>query len=219
MKTRLPISTISYNTPAFLEVKLEELRRAHIISVWFYIKHKAEADEKRDHIHLWVLPAKQIQTDELVDELVEPVPGSDVPLKSLHFKSSKFPDWYMYCMHDAVYLSRKNQSRQYHYSKDDFVCSDRDELDAMVADIDMTAGSSTSIIVEARKQGKSFYDLVMQGVVPIPQFSSWLTAFEYLSGVSPVLRNDRVSHTPIDGLPSAIEIDPDTGEIVNSKNK
>ena len=48
VKTRRPISTISYNSPEYLQGKLEELRKAKIISVWFFIKHKKEQDERKD---------------------------------------------------------------------------------------------------------------------------------------------------------------------------
>ena len=121
MKTRLPIATITYNTDEYLQLKLNELIKARIISLWFYINHKAEDDEKKDHKHLYIVPAKTIQTDDLCDELIE-YNGSDKPLKCLRFVNSKsFSDWFMYVLHDEGYLLSKGQKRKYHYNRDKFI--------------------------------------------------------------------------------------------------
>lgn len=207
MKTRKPITTISYNTDGFLKTKLEELRKAKIISIWFFVNHKAEVDEKKDHKHLWLLPAKTIQTDDLYDELLEPdLQHLDrPPLKCLHFQScNSFADWYLYSLHDKSYLLRKGQKRAFSYTIDDFVCSDPDELDEFVREIDMTDYSAMGRLTEAIDQGLSFDEYLRRGSVPVQLFNQYQKAWEYLT-CGGTDRNGRSSHTP--------RLDPDTGEV------
>lgn len=206
VKTRRPISTISYNTPEYLQGKLEELRKAKIISVWFFIKHKKEADEKKDHIHVYLEPAKQVFTDALQDEFIEPVEGSDKPLKCMHFTASKFGDWYLYSIYDVAYLARKGQTRQYHYKKTDVVVCDEDEFDNMVNEIDMTEFNSMHALSEAVKAGTTFSEFVAQGNVSLQQFLPAKSAYEFLNQSYATFRNGRQTHTPA--------IDPTTGELV-----
>lgn len=200
------MSTISYNSPEFLTLKLEELRKAKVISLWFWIEHEPEEDEKKAHKHVWILPAKTIQTDDIVEELTEPVPGSK-PLKCLHFQSSKFDDWYLYSIHDATYLFQHGQTRKYSYLPEDIVCSDRDELEAMVHEIDMTQYSSMARVVQAIRQGMTFQEFSMRGGVPVQLFKQYQAAWEMLS---PHLtyRNGRETHTPA--------VNPETGEVLDS---
>lgn len=208
MKTRKPITTISYNTDGYLKTRLEELRKAKVISIWFFVNHKAEADEKKDHKHLWILPAKTIQTDDLYDELLEPdLKHLDKPpLKCLHFQAcNSFADWYLYSCHDKSYLLRKGQKRAFSYTIDDFVCSDRDELDEFVREIDMTDYSAMGRLIEAKDQGLSFDEYLRRGSVPVQLFNQYQRAWEYLT-FGGTDRNGRTTHTP--------RVDPDTGEIL-----
>lgn len=195
MKTRKPISTISYNTTDFLKLKLEELRKAKIITLWFFISHKAEEDEKKDHKHVFIIPAKQIFTDELQDEFIEYDPKNpSKPLKVLHFQSSNFADWYLYSIHDFSYLMRKGQSRQFHYTFDDVVCSDVDELEQMVKEIDFTSQTAIASMTSAIEEGISFTELVKRGVVPVQQFKNYEACYFALLG-GKVSRNGRFSHS------------------------
>ena len=130
MKTSKSISTVSYNTPAFLVQKLEELRKAHYVSFWFAIYHKPEADEKgKYHFHVYIEPARLLQTMDLEEEFVEFVPGEKLPRKVRPFHLSKVEDAFLYWLHDERYLAIKGESRQYHYSIDEMLTSDNDELD------------------------------------------------------------------------------------------
>lgn len=197
MKTRKPIAAISYNTKEFLQLKLEELRKAKLISLWFFIEHKPEEDEKKAHIHLWVLPAKTIQTDDILEELVELKAGENKPLKTLHFAYSNFADWYLYAIHDKSYLYRKMQSRKYSYTMDDVVASDRDELEEMVHEIDMTDQGTTARLLNAFEQGLSFQEAFKRGNIPVPMISQYEKAWQLLSpNFHKTERNGRTTHTP-----------------------
>ena len=105
MKTTMPTSTISYNSGGFLKLKLDELLKAKVIQFYAFIEHVPEEDEKKKHKHLYIEPAKSVQTEELRDELREYVEETpDKPLGCMPFGKSKFGDWYLYAIHDEAYL-------------------------------------------------------------------------------------------------------------------
>lgn len=78
MATQKPISTISYNTEAFLKEKLEQWLKAHLISAYLYICHKGE-DGDKDHIHLRIELNKRIDPMDLSEELKEYLPYETKP--------------------------------------------------------------------------------------------------------------------------------------------
>lgn len=106
MATQKPISTISYNTEAFLKEKLENWMNAHIIQAFQYICHKGE-DGDKDHIHLRVEPNKKIDPMDLIEQLKEYRIGEDKPLGCRPFRPSKEEDWILYSVHDKQYLKIK----------------------------------------------------------------------------------------------------------------
>lgn len=129
MNTSKPISTISYNTPKYLEQRLNELVNQHIVAYWMYIKHDGEEDEK-DHIHLYIEPNKRVDTMTLQEFLSEYDPKHpDKPLGCIVFKPSKVDDWILYCSHNDAYLASKLESREFAYRKEDFHASDADTFD------------------------------------------------------------------------------------------
>lgn len=195
MKTTMPISTISYNTEGYLKQKLDELYTAHVISFYAFIKHRKEKDEKKDHIHLYIEPAKSIQTEDLRAELREfDEKHPDKPLGCMPFNKSKFADWYLYSIHDESYLATKGQSRQYHYRRDKFVTSDDDYFDEMVRNIDMLKLTPYQKLAESIKHGDSFGDMIRRGAIPIQQLSHYMTAWQALAGGDVLNRNNRRNH-------------------------
>lgn len=209
MRTTKPISTISYNTPAFLQQKLFELQKAHIVEFWCFIRHKPEDDEcnNKPHIHLYIEPGKKIDTMTLKDEFKEFLGAGVKPLGCLSFCSSKFNDWYLYSIHDKAYLALKNQSRKFHYTHHE-VIADEDELNFRVKQIDMSSINQYAPIVEAVELGLSFEQYVMRGSVPIPQIKQFQTAFELIRAQK-TSRNDRKTHSP--------SIDADSGEVLDAE--
>lgn len=106
MATQKPISTISYNTEAFLKEKLESWLSAHIIQAYQYIKHKGE-DGDKDHIHVRLEPNKKLDPMDLQEALREFQQGNDKPLGCRPFRPSKEEDWILYAVHDEQYLKLK----------------------------------------------------------------------------------------------------------------
>lgn len=218
MKTRLPFSTISFNTPEYLSTKLSELRNAKILSEWFYIVHKPEDDEagKREHMHVYMIPSKGIQTDDIRAELKEYDPANpDKPRATLQFKSSKFGNWYLYAIHDPEYLASKGESRKYHYQQEDIVASDPDVLHELVYEIDILAElGQFKGMKDAKKHGLTFQQYFNQGKIPPQQIRAMQLAWELIEANATYRGNH---------IPHAIQneagewIDPKTGEVLPSE--
>lgn len=137
MQTAKPIACITYNTNEFLDMKLQELYKQHIISFYAYINHKGEEEvdimtgemkRDKDHTHLFIEPNKRIDTMDLITQFYEIDPNNILPLKPLQFQSSKWDDWYLYNLHDEDYLASKFMTREFSYTNDDFHVSDNDDF-------------------------------------------------------------------------------------------
>ena len=199
MKTRMPVSTISFNSAPFLALKLRELTRSKLLEFWFFVVHKPEDDEggKKQHIHLYAVPAKTIQTEDLRTEFLEPDPsGSEKPLGCLPFKSSKFADAYLYFLHNKAYLASKGQTRKFHYAHNEIITSDSDFLLAEARSIDMLSVSPYADMMDAIEHGISWEEYFSRGLIPIPQIKNFRDAFLFLSEYRDrTFRNGRDGHS------------------------
>lgn len=196
VKTTRVISTISYNSEEYLFQKLEELKKNHIISFYAFVHHLAEDDEggKKDHNHLFIEPSKSLLTDNLTEELKEFDPNNpSKPKTCISWKFSKFSDWYLYSIHDRRYLALKQQSRKYHYSFEDVITSDIDDLNYRVRTIDLLELSPYSDMLDAQNQGLTFEEYFGRGTVPIPQVAQFERAW-YLLRANILERSDRSNH-------------------------
>lgn len=167
------------------------------ISFYAFVYHYREDDERKDHIHLFVIPNGQIQTDSLSDVLQELDflhPGNP-PLGVMPWTSSKFPDWFLYGSHDTAYLASKGQTRQYHYELSDFVTSSEDYLVELVHTIDRSIYVKTRDFVEKVQSGRSLLEMLQNGEIPAPQFNQWASLYSFING-GDVFRADRKTHTP-----------------------
>ena len=211
MKTSRPFSTISYNTVDFLNAKLSDLVNKRMISFYAFVEHYAEEDEKKAHKHLYIMPNGQLQTDQITDLLQEMDPQNPLkPLGVMPFQSSKWSDWYLYCIHDTAYLASKGQSRKHHYNETDFYSSDSDFLHELIHTIDRAKYFKTQEFVNKIQQGVSLYDLVTTGNIPAPQFNQWQNMYSFIKhGITE--RNGRETHTPKDRI---IKVDSETGTII-----
>lgn len=208
MRTTKPIATISFNSPDFLRLKLDELLRAGRLSFWAFIVHKPEDDEggKKEHCHVYVEPSKMLQTDDLKAEFLEYDPEHpEKPRGCISFNSSKFDPWYLYALHDKRYLASKGQVRRYHYEHNDIITSDDDDLTYKARSIDMVSLSPYADMVDAQRQGLTWSEYFARGTVPLPQVLLFERAWYLLTRVC-TDRADRVGH-PMD-------IDPETGEVI-----
>lgn len=166
MATQSPISTISYNSEAFLREKLECWLKAHIISAYQYICHKGE-DGDKDHIHLRIEPNRRLDPMELKEALREYPAGCDKPLGCRPFRPSKEEDWILYAVHEASYLAlkyggaEKGEKLPYEWT-DIRVPDDYDMEIAYIRAMAYMKHSSVGMATRLR-QGESPLSMVLQG--------------------------------------------------------
>ncbi len=198
MRTTKPIATISFNTPEYLRLKLNELKKAKIISLWHFIEHLPEDDEagNKKHIHLYIEPSKLLQTEDLGEHFIEfDATMPDKPKKCLLFRSSKFADWYLYGLHDTAYLASKGQTRRYKYEHSDFITSDTDELYRASKMIDKRTLTPWIDLAEAVEDGLTFSEYFQNSGQPIQQINAFYKAFELLYQNN-TFRANRRTHSP-----------------------
>lgn len=197
MRTKKEISTISYNSIPFLTTKLKELYEAHQISNWLFIHHKAEQDERKDHIHLFITPNTLLDTMDLQNFLKEydPLDPLKKPLGCIDFRSSKIDDWILYNLHYEPYLAWKCESREFHYTKDDFFVADLDTWDDLYyhAMKGSDFAKKNQLLQMLSDNRITPAELVLNGSVPLNQ-ASQLNAFYYMKAHYGVL--DRGNHEP-----------------------
>ena len=170
MRTSKPIATISYNTQEFLVQKLDELIQNHKVCDYVFINHLAEVDEKKNHIHLWIKPNKLLDTMDLQKYLTEYDPKNPTkPLKCIDFHLSKVDDFILYSQHYAPYLASKGESREYHYTKDDFVYYDEDTFEDLYNHaFKGSEWAKSNQILEALRDNKiDPSELILNGTLPL----------------------------------------------------
>lgn len=147
MRTRNPISTISYNSDEFLVRHLSKLVDCHELQFWAYMHHAAEDTERRDHKHLFLLPDGLIDTSKLSDELMELHSDGSVDSCKL-WRPSRWGDWYYYALHDPAYLAchyELDKPKKYRYIPESLVCSDSDIRQALNETINFSELLSPSL--------------------------------------------------------------------------
>lgn len=177
MRTRKPIATVGYLTETYLSLKLNEALNNGKIQFWAFIKHKGDEDLKKDHLHVFVIPEGTIDTVSFNDNFIEIDPYNPLPLRLLHWNPSKFDDWYMYILHDPVYLEMKRLKRNYRYSKSDVWVSDMDEFDYMVSMIDYGYMCSLSDIINAAESQMSISQAIKEGIIPQGSINKYINIF------------------------------------------
>ena len=166
MATQKPISSISYNSEAFLREKLDTWIDAHIIPSYQYICHKGE-DGDKDHIHFRIEPNKKLDPMDLQEQLREYIPTNTKPLGCRPFRPSKEEDWILYAVHDSQYLKIKynggDKGEKLPYDWTDIKVSDFYDIE--VAFIRAKAYlKHTSVNMASRLAGgENPLDLIMQG--------------------------------------------------------
>jgi hypothetical protein len=207
VRTSKPFSMISYNTNAFLKEKLNELRQDGLIQFWAFIEHLPEQDEKKAHKHLYIIPAKLIDTQRIEKALQEIDPNdlTAKPLSAIFPRSSKFDDWYLYSLHDKKYLAYKGQKREYHYNDNAFIVSCQDTFQELKNLIDYTEINRLSLIIEKAENGESLSDIIKTCNIPLQLVGQVKQLYDIIISRIQLCRNDRETHTP--------KFDPKTGEI------
>lgn len=185
MNTSKPISSISYNSKEFLQARLEEYRRAGLLSFWCFIPHLGEFDEggDKDHIHVYAEPAKRFQTDSL--DTAEPDPlNPEKPFRCISWRSSQFSDWFLYTLHDVGYLSQKGLVKKYHYDIGSYISSCQEDFVFLSRSVDRLAMSPYHAMLDAIEHGYTWQEYVRRGCIPIQLIRQYRIAWNVLQGAA-----------------------------------
>ena len=166
MATQKPISTISYNTESFLREKLEDWLNGHIIQSYQYICHKGE-DGGKDHIHLRIEPNKRIDPMDLQEELREFVKDNIKPLGCRPWRPSKEEDWFLYVLHDEMYLKMRygggDKGEKIPYQIEDLRAPFDYDLEEAVTRAKSAMKHTAPAIVTQIQNGKSLGEMIADG--------------------------------------------------------
>ena len=172
MKTSKPVSTISYNSEEFLKAKLDYLSRSGEVAFWYYIKHHGEYDKEtnlqdKDHIHLYLEFADRVDTIKLGDMFLEYENGdlNSKPLKCMPFRVSKPYDALLYNIHHAQYLLQKFEQKEFSYTLDDIVTSDRDYLNQLYSEAMHSDIFKRDRMMKLMDRGVSVAEMCYHGLV------------------------------------------------------
>lgn len=174
MKTSKNLTNISYCTEDYLKVTLDNLVDIRYISWYMFINHLGDEDIKKDHRHIYIIPNGRIDTDKLDTELTQLVEDNEKPLKCMVWRTESlknFGDVYLYYLHDSQYLACKGLTRNLHYTEDDIITSDRDQLHEFTRTIDYRKIYGAAYINNAVENNIPFRNLVAQGYIPVNQIS------------------------------------------------
>ena len=172
MKTQRMISNISYNSDEHFAKVINSLVQRSIVDWCYWIRHNAEKDELKSHIHFVLKPSTRLDTDDLRKELNEmdlAHPSQPLSCTKKWNPVSSLADWMLYAVHDKNYLASKSQSRTFRYEFEDLKSTDTDALLEDWNSIDRTRFDRLRILVESVEKNIPFAVLVQQGIVPIAQ--------------------------------------------------
>ena len=203
MRTSKPFSMISYNSYDFLREKLNELVQAGLIQFWAFIEHLPEEDEEKAHKHLYIIPARMIDTLR-IEKALQEIDLNDLtakPLGAIFPRPSKFADWYLYGLHDKKYLAYKGQKRKYHYNDNAFVVSCQDTFRELKNLIDYTEMNRLSLIFEKVENGESLADIIRTCNIPLRLIGQVRQLYEIITSHINIelYRNNVKKHSPEHG--------------------
>lgn len=169
MATQSPISTISYNTEAFLREKLDSLVNSHTIQCFMYICHKGE-DGDKDHIHLRIEPNKRIDPMAISELLKEYVLNESKPRGIRPWRPSKEEDWFLYVVHDPSYLKLKygggEKGEKLPYSVSDIFTSSDYDLETAFIRAKASMAHTSANLATRLQSGEDPLALALQGENP-----------------------------------------------------
>lgn len=195
MATSKPISTISYNSPQFLEKTLNDFVNAGVITAWFYVFHngepQADNDEAlgKDHIHLLCMPNKCIDLLKFTSSFTEFNPAAPkLPFKCMPFRVSKPEEWFLYSLHVEEYLSMKGLEKEFHYSIDEVSSNNPDYCHMLYVEAIQSLKNSPSYrLAKAAAKEVPFSVLVRTGQIPVQQISNSEKFYAYFYAGRPTV--------------------------------
>lgn len=199
MKTSRIISNISYNTDYFFSEKVTDLVNRKIIDWCYWIRHKPDIDEKKEHIHFVLKPSSAIDTFRLREEFMEfDKYNPSIPLTCTmrFFFTSSMDDWLLYVVHDPGYLASKGQQRNISYNPDEIHATDPEALYYEWNSIDRIKYQRLNWLKEAAENKDPFALLVQDGIIPIAQRAQYEAQYRQLLELfeNPEISGRNISH-------------------------
>lgn len=196
MRTTKPTSTISYNSMGFLLGVLDRLVENGVIQFYALIKHLPEEDENKEHIHVYLEPAKAVDTLWLRKQFIEADPEHpENPLGCMPMQASKWVDWYWYDLHDRAYLAAKGMSRKYHYQPDEVLTND---TEYMAEKVRQNPNPKAQIlqVLEMMQEGYQPLQIALRMNVPISRLTYWMQGLHSITAhmVDITDRNGHANH-------------------------
>lgn len=176
MKTKQFISTICYSSADYTKLKLDSLLSCGKIDFYCFIFHKKEEDEKKDHLHLFIMPSAPIDTKEIDMLLIQPCEdGQSLGTCGIWHTVGKnnVSDFLLYVMHDKMYMRIKGYTeRKYEYYEDDFVTSHLDGLSNLIYDAYHNSMFTFNrrvmdMIIKSKDITQTGKDMVLNGYIPL----------------------------------------------------
>ena len=166
MSTKRPLGSISFNTVDFLTNKLNELLTDELVQSWCFVRHHAEEDTKKDHIHVLVIPSKPVDPLRIRKRFNEFHPDGD--LCCLPFMPSKVSDWVLYALHYPPYLIKKGITRQFNYDLSELVSSEpREWIENVFYEAqEELLDNRLAQFLNLCERGDTFGDILASGLVP-----------------------------------------------------
>lgn len=164
--TNKPISTISYNSEAFLLERLEKWRSEHKIQTYMYICHVGE-DGDKNHIHLRIEPNCKLDPMNLSADLEEIDPNHEKPLGCRPWRPSVEEDWFLYVIHDKEYLKLKygggDKGEKIPYDWHKIVVPDNYDLEVAIVRAYSHLEHTTAKLAERLANGENALQLISEG--------------------------------------------------------
>lgn len=161
------------------------------IEFWAFCRHLPDADDAKEHNHIFMIPARMTDTANLVPEFNEPDPIVGIPRRCKLIFPSKWGDWYLYVLHDREYLKAKGQERNVHYSRKDVICSDEDSADQLINEIDVIALKGFANMLDNAVNGVSFTDALIKGIIPQSRITQWSGIYKSVLAEQILRRNEK----------------------------
>lgn len=186
MNTISTVSSISFNTPTFFEMKIKELSqlgKGQVIDWCHWVVHEPDTDQRKTHIHFVLKPSRRVDTNWLRQQFIEPVSADYIkslfeagkqvtendakPLGCMPFqKTTSMTDWLLYAIHDVGYLFKKGQSRNTHYERSAVKSTDPEFLSAQWEETaDPLQAMSQKVVELYTVQQYSFSDILQMGLI------------------------------------------------------
>ena len=194
MKTNNFITGVTYNSEKFLLKKLNELYKMKVIAEWYYIPHKAEEEELKDHFHVGMLPRSPINPFDLKDEFDEFVKKEKLPRKLVLSERTTpltpISEWFMYILHTPEYCKKKKLIKKYTYDRTEIKSHDKVTLDnRLFTAFHESTFNEESRILDILRSGITIGDLARNGFISPSKAFQYYTFDKLLqigsSGINP----------------------------------